>query len=388
MVEKTHYLCSNCAVDKYLKFYIENNSDSDEICSICTLENKTINVTEGTIINDLCRFLIRYHYPEYEYNSHWGGEELPLLFYSENYIISNKFEKQNEREFEIENFLYDLFDLNNFESEIDIYCGHYDGERNLFAEAIKNEKSHTWRHYKKELLNKNYYHLEEEAKKTFTRLLEDLKFNLNIRQTFNRARIGYSEKIEEIGFGLNSFSTKIPYSKEQLSSPPILKTTAGRANRQGVAFLYLASNQETAMGEIRPHPGHYVSVGEFQNIENLMLADLRFVDLVKYFNDNKQLQLFKILKDLSEELSIPILPEEKENYLVTQFISDIIRQIGFDGILFNSSVSNGYNLVAFEPSKFAYVDDSSKLLKITSINFECKEVEYETDNFLDFKNEK
>ena len=150
----------------------------------------------------------------------------------------------------------------------------------------------------------------------------------------------------------------------------------------------MASTKETAIGEVRPHPGHYVSVSEFKNTEKLHVADLRLIDLTKYFDDEKLLESFKLLRDLSDELSIPILPEEKENYLVTQFITDIIRQLGFDGIMFNSSVSDGYNLVAFDPSKFSNKNLNSTLLKISAVKFDFKPIEYLRDNWMDNLNEK
>lgn len=391
MDEKEYYLCKDCCKDIYLKNYVEENIDSSETCSICYTKKKTLNISNSSI-SEFCRFLIRYHYPEYEYNSHWGGEELPSQFFSENPIISHHFvEDANDKDMrneEIDEFLNQLFDLENYNSKIELYYGHDANGRNLWATSIKKEKSAIWDYYKRQLLIQNYFHLEEGAKNSFSTLLENLKFTLKADKTFYRARIGYTEKVEDVSLGYNTFKIKIPYSGSQLSSPPILKTTAGRANRQGVAFLYLASDEETALGEIRPHPGHYVSVGQFKNTDNLLLADLRFVDLVKYYNDNEQLKLFKLLKDLSDELSIPILPDEKENYLVTQFISDIIRQIGFDGILFNSSVSKGYNLVAFDPSKFVNLEDQSKLVKINSVNFKYAPIEYERDGFFDILIEK
>lgn len=147
--------------------------------------------------------------------------------------------------------------------------------------------------------------------------------------------------------------------------------------------MYLASDSKTAFGEVRPHPGHYVSYGEFTSNKELIVADLRFIDLMKFYRDNKKLALFKLLKDLSEELSIPILPEEQENYLVTQFISDVIRQLGFDGILFKSSVSSGHNFVAFNTDNFVFKVGSSKLIKITSVEFGFKATEYHIDNFLE-----
>lgn len=378
---KTFYLCVECSKDIYLKNYVNANAKSNEICMICLDKRRTLNISDDSEIIDFCRFLIRYHFPEYEYNTHWGGDNLPHQFYSDNPIISHQFADLSNREIEVEEFLYELFDISNYDSNIELYYGHDENGRGLFPEAIKSVKSNTWRTYKEELQKKNFYLLEGQARETFAKLLDSLTIKIHKGENYFRARIGYKEKAEEIG--TSSVKIKVPFSEDELSAPPILKAKAGRANRQGVAFLYLASDSTTAFGEIRPHPGHYVSYGEFTSQIELTVADLRFIDLMKFYRDENKLQLFKLLKDLSDELSIPILPEEQKNYLVTQFISDVIRQLGFDGILFNSSVSTGHNLVAFNKDNFVFKAGSSKLIKVTSVEFGYKPIEYHIDNFFE-----
>ena len=381
MSETQHYLCLECIKDKYLKNYVLIRYDSIETCSICQNKSRGININNQNL-NDFCRFLIRYHYPEYEYNSHFGGDNLPSQFYKENPIISHLYNDNDARLEEIEDFLFLLFDLHNDNSEIDLYYGHYNGERFLWPNAIKNEKSKIWEQYTKELQEVNYYELEEHAKETFEKILDGLRHTLAIDMVFHRARIGYEIKKESTNLGTNTIDIKIPFKGQQISSPPILRANPGRANRQGVSFLYLASTEETALGEVRPHPGHYVSVSKFNSIVKLHVADLRLIDLEKYYKSEDLLESFKLLRDLSDELSIPILPEEKQNYIVTQFITDIVRQLGFDAILYNSSVTNGYNVVAFDPRKFSNESQDSTLIKISSVSFTYKQIEYEIDNWM------
>lgn len=218
---KLFYLCAECSKDIYLKNYVNVNTKSEAVCTICLKKNKTICISEDPEIIDFCRFLIRYHFPEYDYNTHWGGDDLPHQFYSDNPIISNQFADINNRDIEVEEFLYELFDLNNYDSKIELYYGHDDTGRGLFPEAIKNEKSNTWRNYKRELQKKNFFLLEEDARKTFSKLLDNLTIKIKTGETYFRARIGYKEKTEEIG--TTPIRIKIPYSDNELSAPPILK---------------------------------------------------------------------------------------------------------------------------------------------------------------------
>jgi hypothetical protein len=49
----------------------------------------------------------------------------------------------------------------------------------------------------------------------------------------------------------------------------------GRANPKGIPYLYLATHQDTAMAEVRPWVGSYVSVAQF-----VLKRDVRIVDCI------------------------------------------------------------------------------------------------------------
>jgi hypothetical protein len=57
---------------------------------------------------------------------------------------------------------------------------------------------------------------------------------------------------------------------------------------------------------------------------------------------------------LEEQLSKPKRRSENElDYLPTQYLSELIKSIGFAGVEFQSSLyANGFNLAIFEPDKF------------------------------------
>jgi len=379
--DEPFFICSDCAKDIYLKNYILTNSNIQAICTICLKDKLCVDITNDNKITEFCRFLIRYHFPEYVYNSHWGGDVIEKILFDENPIITHNFAERPERDIIQEQFIMDLFDIWNDKSKIELYYGHDESGRGFFPRAIKDEKSIVWEKYKKDIQSTNFFLLEAKAKETISKILTDLKFTLNKNNCYFRARIGFNEIEKKIE--INTVKIKVPFKDDEISAPPIFKAKAGRANRHGLSFLYLSSDSETSFSEVRPHPGHYVSIGEFICINDLLLADLRFIDLIKYYESEDNLQIFQLLQDLANELSTPILPEEQEKYLVTQFISDIIRQLDFDGILFNSSVSNGHNLVIFNPNNFIFKKDSSKLIKIAEIEFKYKNVEYSIDNFFE-----
>jgi len=141
-------------------------------------------------------------------------------------------------------------------------------------------------------------------------------------------------------------------------------------NRQGVAFLYMATDEATAIAETRPHPGHFCSVGEFKAIEGLRIADLSAIDVTQFAASDKRLDDFHFLKTLDNLFSMPITPEGRSSFHFTQLLADCFRQLGFDAIRYRSSVGGGSNLVAFDPTKFSFVPGSARVVKVSSLFYE------------------
>lgn len=154
-------------------------------------------------------------------------------------------------------------------------------------------------------------------------------------------------------------NTKIPLPENEMNKPPQGKTANGRANPLGISYLYVASDPDTAISEIRPHKGEKVTVAEFKVVQDLELADLRDPkESISPFqlNDDNELELIyknlPYLTMLGKELSKPIIPQEINlEYLPSQYLCELIKQMGFHGIIYKSSVGNGSNYVIFNDEK-------------------------------------
>lgn len=88
-------------------------------------------------------------------------------------------------------------------------------------------------------------------------LFNKIKINLtpNENDKFYRARIGYS--------GVDTYDEKQLFKPLEMGRPPIEKCiTPYRANPIGISYLYMASNIETALKEIRAKEGDYVTIAE------------------------------------------------------------------------------------------------------------------------------
>lgn len=144
-------------------------------------------------------------------------------------------------------------------------------------------------------------------------------------------------------------------------APPKRVTSHGRANPPGIPYLYLGSSEETAVSEVRPHPGETICVADFTLQEGLRMIDLRDPkSLISpfFFGDEDQIGLMRtdipFLERLGEELTRPVLPQGAAiDYVPSQYLCEFIKKAGYDGVIYRSSVSTGMNLALFDPGKAA-----------------------------------
>jgi hypothetical protein len=147
-----------------------------------------------------------------------------------------------------------------------------------------------------------------------------------------------------------------PHTPAAMGKPPRELSTHGRANPAGIPYLYLASDADTAISEIRPHTGEAVCVAEFH-----VHGDPRIVDLCNpkrtispfSIGDESQISMLRrdigFLCELGKELSRPVLPKSAHlEYLPSQYLCEFIKGRGFNGVKYGSSVGDGFNIALFD----------------------------------------
>jgi hypothetical protein len=162
-----------------------------------------------------------------------------------------------------------------------------------------------------------------------------------------------------------------------MGKPPTEKAIEGRANPQGISYLYLASNSDTAIAEKRSQLKDAITVGEFRVNDEIIVIDLRNPQIGTPFKwgDNLEfvLKIQGFLKLLGFILSKPVDRNKTQlEYLPTQYLCEFIKDQDFHGVLYNSFLGDGYNIVLFDETKVDCV--STKLYEITSIKTESKEL--------------
>ncbi len=146
---------------------------------------------------------------------------------------------------------------------------------------------------------------------------------------------------------------------DKMGAPPAAMASHGRANPAGIPYLYLGSAQDTAVAEIRPHTGEVACVADFKLDEGLLLVDLRNPRKLMspfLFGDEDQIAALRndipFIERLGQELTTPVLPQRAAiEYVPSQYLCEFIKKIGYDGVVYSSSVSTGMNLALFDPAK-------------------------------------
>lgn len=147
-------------------------------------------------------------------------------------------------------------------------------------------------------------------------------------------------------------------SKESLAPPPSV-SVAGRANPEGISYTYLCEDENTPVYEVRPTINQIVSVAKFKLNRQLKIFDINYA--------MEQLEFPPLFSTISEKFSMPYNGNPAE-YLPTQYLTELIRTMGFDGIRFNSSLhENGKNVVLFAAD---YKVISSKLVTVKKYDLE------------------
>lgn len=144
------------------------------------------------------------------------------------------------------------------------------------------------------------------------------------------------------------------FNKRSMGAPSSTQANGGRANPKGIPYLYLASDENTAISEIRPAKGQTVTVGCFKTCKELKLV--KFQDLSPFkliFNTEEGLEYSKVnrvLELIMKKLSEPIDPMIADlEYLTTQYICEEIKNMGYDGVSFDSAMGSGMNFALFYP---------------------------------------
>jgi hypothetical protein len=167
-----------------------------------------------------------------------------------------------------------------------------------------------------------------------------------------------------------------PYPPKRMKPIPYF-ASEGRANPKGIPYLYLATDKETAMSEVRPWLGSSISVGQFKTTKELHVIDCSVrhaSSTIFYFEEpNEEKRKVSVWSNIDKAFAKPINPSDKvSDYVPTQILAELFKSKGYDGIVYKSALSTRFNLALFD-LEFAELINCS-LYEVKSIDFQFEEV--------------
>jgi hypothetical protein len=143
-----------------------------------------------------------------------------------------------------------------------------------------------------------------------------------------------------------------PFPPERMK-PLAHSAREGRVNPKGIPCLYLATDKDTAMAEVRPWLGLYVSVGQFRTLKELMIVDcsVSHASLQDwYFEEpNPKDREKAVWAALDRAFSEPVNADDSiAEYAPTQVVAEVFRADGCDGVLYKSLLGKGLNIALFD----------------------------------------
>lgn len=185
--------------------------------------------------------------------------------------------------------------------------------------------------------------------------------------------------VEEDAFFRARISNERELNKDEMGAPPCKYATAGRANSEGISHLYLASDTQTVVSEIRPSLSDTIYIGKFPIRCELKVIDFRLLKGLDVFEFNDPTRFainLEIFSEMRQAISKPVRSgDSKLDYLPTQFIVDYIKSLnetesaGYHGIVFESTLStSGYNLMIFNPQMLACTKIEKRTIQSLNYN--------------------
>ena len=155
----------------------------------------------------------------------------------------------------------------------------------------------------------------------------------------------------------------------------------GRANPAGFPYLYLATDERTALAEMRPWVGESLTLALFETLRdiNLVVCQAGTEDLgERLFEENPSAEELDkyVWNDISKAFARPVNREDRSiAYLPTQILAEAFRAEGLDGLAYRSGLERGTNIVLF---------DTQTANLVHRFVFSLKKVRYEFEAALNY----
>lgn len=348
------FLCEFCVADNELRLELQERGVPVGKCPVCHNNGGRALPATDSRVGRILRALVRLNFSEWDYNTHIGGDSLQNVVFASKSVF-NLGAASSELDFE-EVFLAVEETIGWYpasEEDITLGGGYWDGG---ILDGVRARRDLEVEGVVRDALERNWFETEPAARELVQTLRVDISQVVAAGTEFFRGRVGIQARLRKKHRHPQEGQDfrYLPHRGKHIDRPPLTLATEGRFNRARVSILYLASDTQTAVAELRPHPGHLVSTAKFRLKRDLMVANFANHDIRNFLSDSRLEDLRKILS-IADVLNVPVQPEHRSLYAITQLFSDALRVEGFEGLTFKSSVGAGTNLTCFSSDAFEMV---------------------------------
>ena len=281
--------CPNCFVDSEIKGIISSISGETGLCDYCgATEQSIISVDE---LQDTF---------------------VPLLeLYESNEDASNDLFVQINSDWSV------FSDETYCRQVLRDICGDKYGfllSGNVKLKYTVNDSMADWANFAGEIKKENRFFIQRNV------IVQDVVKQLLNRhtKTIKAGTIFFRGRISDNEYG---------FPPDGLRQPPHDKATPGRANPDGISYLYLAKEKDTTLYEIGASLNDYVCIGEFELLTDIKIVVLKDVHTISPFLEDVNLEEYVKNKDILTQfgiaLSTPLRSfDSVREYLPTQYLCE------------------------------------------------------------------
>lgn len=246
-------------------------------------------------------------------------------------------------------------------------------QEKTYSQEQYNEIKKYWDDFKKNIKHSNRFFIGNEI----ITILNKLKRIEEKRDQDDSLAVTLSPMLGDLHLyraRIGDYTDEKKYEENELLNPPSSFVKSGRCNPSGISYLYLASDIDTAMHEVRPNIGDNVTIAEVSvNPKNILSFNI--LSKTNNIYESRKLKTYDveaIVDIINKDLSSVVTVNQDVEYLPFQFLAEYIKNRGFDCFSYSSSITKGTNYVMFDSSNAKVI--SRNLYKINKVKCEYEKL--------------
>jgi hypothetical protein len=190
---------------------------------------------------------------------------------------------------------------------------------------------------------------------------------------FWRAQLGCDlEPIDVDGESITDLPRAFSFDRMK---PSHRTAVEGRANPKGIPYLYVATQKNTALSEVRPWLGSLISLAQLKTLSDIVIIDCtakNHEDSFYFEEPETEKKELAVWCDIYRAFSEPVTTNDRvADYVPTQILAELFKCKGFDGIAYRSRFgAKGFNLALFDLDTAEVINCSLYEAEDVSFRFE------------------